>query len=63
VAKPPGVVRVAVVGDSFTEAMHVPYEQTFCAVMERDLARCLPGGLRPRCLTLESADTEPRKNS
>jgi len=50
VTKPPGVVRVAVVGDSFTEGMHVPYEQTFCAVMERELSRCLPRGLRPQVL-------------
>lgn len=40
IAKPPGLLRVAVLGDSFTEAMHVPYEDTFCAVMERELASC-----------------------
>ena len=49
-AKALGIVRVAVVGDSFTEAMHVPYPQTFCAVMERELAQCKPGGLRSQVL-------------
>ena len=39
-AKPPGTFRVAVLGDSFTEALQVPPEQTFCAVMERELERC-----------------------
>ena len=39
-AKPPGVFRVAVLGDSFTEAQQVPYKDTFCAVMERRLASC-----------------------
>ncbi len=40
VSKPPGVFRIAVLGDSFTEAMHVPYEQSFSAVIERELLRC-----------------------
>jgi hypothetical protein len=43
-AKPRGVLRIAVLGDSFTEAMHVPYEETFCAVIERALASCPLGG-------------------
>jgi hypothetical protein len=38
--KPKGVFRVAVLGDSFTEAQQLPYEQTFSAVIERELARC-----------------------
>lgn len=38
--KPKGVFRVAILGDSFTEAQQVPYEQTFSAVIERELGRC-----------------------
>jgi hypothetical protein len=40
IAKPPDTLRVAVVGDSFTEAPQVAYEQTFCAVTERALGGC-----------------------
>src|SRR5262249_26814814 len=40
VAKPPGTFRIAVLGDSFTEAPQVAYEQTFCSVLEGELARC-----------------------
>src|SRR5271163_1019784 len=40
IAKPPGALRVAVVGDSFTEAPQVAYDQTFCAVTERALGGC-----------------------
>ena len=40
-AKPPGTLRVAVIGDSFTEAQHVAFEDTFCAVAQNDLqAQC-----------------------
>lgn len=45
-AKPPGTVRIAVLGDSFTEALHVPYEQSFCAVAERELNHCSALGNR-----------------
>ena len=38
--KPAGAVRIAVLGDSFTEAMHVPLEQTFCYALERKLPEC-----------------------
>jgi hypothetical protein len=38
--KPKNVFRVALLGDSFTEAQQLPYEQTFGAVIERELARC-----------------------
>ena len=38
--KPANVFRVAVFGDSFTEAPHVNYDHTFCAVAERELAKC-----------------------
>jgi hypothetical protein len=39
-AKPANTLRVAVIGDSFTEAPQVAYEQTFCAVAERALGGC-----------------------
>ncbi|MEG5065910.1 SGNH/GDSL hydrolase family protein [Microcoleus sp. B3-A4] len=39
-AKPPNTLRVAVVGDSFTEAIHVPVEQTFWSKLERKLGNC-----------------------
>lgn len=40
IPKPPGVFRIAIVGDSFTEAPQVNYRQTFCAVAERELGGC-----------------------
>jgi hypothetical protein len=40
--KPPGSYRIALLGDSFTEALQVRLEDTFGAVLERELARC-PG--------------------
>jgi hypothetical protein len=40
IAKPPDTLRVAVVGDSFTEAPQVAYGQTFCAVAEHALGGC-----------------------
>src|SRR5688572_10440240 len=43
-AKPPQTLRIAVLGNSYTEAMQVPLEQTYWAVMEQELARAsLPG--------------------
>lgn len=39
-AKPPGVVRIAVLGDSYAEALQVDFEQTFWRVMARDLEGC-----------------------
>ncbi|HVB80376.1 MAG TPA: SGNH/GDSL hydrolase family protein [Candidatus Binataceae bacterium] len=39
-AKPPDTVRVAVLGDSYTEAIQVPYEDTFASVAARKLAQC-----------------------
>ncbi|WP_293128407.1 SGNH/GDSL hydrolase family protein [Microcoleus sp. bin38.metabat.b11b12b14.051] len=39
-AKPPNTLRVAVLGDSFTEAIHVPVEQTFWSKLERKLDNC-----------------------
>src|SRR6267378_6282711 len=38
--KPADTVRIAVLGDSFTEAMHVPMEQTFWSLLERKLQEC-----------------------
>jgi hypothetical protein len=38
--KPAGTVRIAVLGDSFTEAMHVPMEQTFWSLLEHKLQEC-----------------------
>lgn len=38
--KPANTIRIAILGDSFTEAKQVPMEQTFCAVIERDLRAC-----------------------
>jgi hypothetical protein len=41
VPKPPDTLRIAVLGDSFTEAQHVAFEDTFCSVAQRDLrAQC-----------------------
>lgn len=38
--KPQGTFRIAVIGDSFTEAMGMPRERRFTAVMERHLTTC-----------------------
>lgn len=38
--KVPGVFRIAVLGDSFTEGREVPLDQTFWKVMETELAAC-----------------------
>lgn len=46
IAKPPDMLRVAVLGDSFTEAPQVAYEQTFCAVAEHVLGGCKGLGTR-----------------
>jgi hypothetical protein len=40
VEKPPGVYRIAVLGDSYAEAKQVPLEATFWSVAERALADC-----------------------
>lgn len=37
-AKPSGMVRIAVLGNSWTEALQVPQENTYCAVLEQKLA-------------------------
>lgn len=38
--KPPGTLRIAVLGDSYAEALQVPREQTFWAVLEQELTQC-----------------------
>lgn len=40
VAKPPGTLRVAVVGDSFSAALQLPMEKTYWALLEGGLASC-----------------------
>jgi hypothetical protein len=43
--KPPGTLRVAVLGDSYAEALQVPAESAFWSVAERRLQGCgAPGG-------------------
>lgn len=37
--KPPGTLRIAVLGDSFAEAFQVPRENTFWAIMARELQK------------------------
>jgi hypothetical protein len=45
--KPPGTFRIAVLGDSFAEAMQVPRENAFWSVMENNLGRCAGFAGRP----------------
>jgi hypothetical protein len=45
-AKPPGRLRIAVLGDSCAEALQVPVEQTFWKLLERRLASCPAAGGR-----------------
>jgi len=52
VEKPAGVLRIAVLGDSFTEAREVALEDTFWKVMESKLAPCLKAkDIRPEVLS------------
>lgn len=44
--KPADTVRIAVLGDSYTEALQVPLEDTFWAVMEQQMNRCKPFGAK-----------------
>jgi hypothetical protein len=44
VVKPPDVVRIAVLGDSYGEAFQVPMEETFWSVLEEEANRCKPFG-------------------
>jgi len=38
--KPPNTFRIAILGDSMTEALQVPLERTFWSVLERQLKSC-----------------------
>ena len=38
--KPSDTIRIAVLGDSFAEALQVPLDQTFSSVLERELTDC-----------------------
>jgi hypothetical protein len=40
IPKPAGVYRVAVIGDSYTEARQVSADQNYCAVMRESLRQC-----------------------
>jgi hypothetical protein len=51
-AKPPGHLRIAVLGDSCAEALQVPVAQTFWKLLERRLAACPAAGGR----TVEALD-------
>lgn len=44
--KPSGTFRVAVIGDSYTEALQVPISQTYWAIAEEKLGECV--ALKPR---------------
>lgn len=39
-SKPPGTLRIAVIGDSYAEALQVPMENAFWAVLEQELVQC-----------------------
>jgi hypothetical protein len=38
--KPPNAFRIAVLGDSFVEALQVPFEESFCHIIEQQLRSC-----------------------
>ena len=38
--KPANTVRIALLGDSFTEAMHLPMEQTYWWLLQQELKTC-----------------------
>lgn len=42
--RPPNTLRIAVIGDSETEAVQVPLDQTYFYVVERELNHTLPSG-------------------
>jgi lysophospholipase L1-like esterase len=42
--KPPGTFRIAVLGDSFTEAVQVPLKHTFWSILENELKACTAFG-------------------
>ncbi len=46
IPKPDNVLRIAVLGDSYAEALQVPMEDTFWAVAEREIKSCVAMGHR-----------------
>ena len=40
IPKPDNILRIAVLGDSFAEALQVPMEDTFWAILEREIKEC-----------------------
>jgi hypothetical protein len=46
IQKPPDTVRIAVLGDSYVEAMNVPSENAFPSLIERELSHCAAIGNR-----------------
>jgi hypothetical protein len=42
--KPPGTIRIAVIGDSYPEAFPVALPEAFWSVMEKKLQECAPAG-------------------
>ena len=40
IAKPPNTIRIAIIGDSYAEALQVPLEATFWSILERRLNQC-----------------------
>ena len=44
-AKPAGTFRIALLGNSYSEALHVPLEQTFWRVAGQEVEKCRPNGL------------------
>jgi hypothetical protein len=45
--KPPGTIRIAVIGDSYPEAFPVPMPDAFWSIMEKKLQQCGAFGGRP----------------
>lgn len=59
-AKPEGVLRIAVLGDSFTEAVQVPVDQTWWRLMAKTLndAGCAKGLADPRAAAKSAPNTQ-----
>jgi hypothetical protein len=58
--KPASTVRVAVMGDSFTEGFQVGYEDLFTTVLERALAKCPAGDAEVFERPKHHCELEPR---
>jgi hypothetical protein len=50
-SKPPGTLRIVLLGDSVAEARQVPYRESFCSVIERKLRECPPLQRSPDSVT------------